>query len=765
MHYLPFLFFALKLISVANAACTKRHTATNNTEPTSIEHCTNSNINGVLAHGRLHFTTVDTGSYISTRFPCKNLKGDGYAALILSLKGSVDASLTIGLQTSPSCLSALHSSYYTSLNLTTEETTKYVIPLNFFKGANLNSVHSFVLKDFTPGHWEIGENSFARESDLETGGISSNLLTFQSTSAVAQSILSRDVAVDCSPHLIEDFVSQSRLTFLFYNSDLLPSSDDGTMKPVSGRVDTQTSVLVSKNHVTMTPTNKDSYWYTQLGCLKATNKWGGIGLTIKAEPGTTLRVELESDASCSNTNSKKVSLMATDLGWNFDGSEKYYQIPFSKFPGLDTNHLVNLFFSGLDRSITFGPIALYCGETGTAYKIPLIPEPAESSSTIPPSVGTSYMLIDNFSSQESNSLGFYHGGDDQASFKIIDSRLKINTKGNADQSWYTQVANGCTDLTPIQNGYLHLSFSGSNSFSISLQQHNPTCNDQIQPSPFTWDSVEASRYSNSMKTEIYVPLTHFAIDRSKSIGFALKGFYTSNPTTISKIEIVKNVPQDFLVPSKLPIAPLIFSCTRPNSFAFAIDDGEPKFAQRIVSIVDKADIKVTFFTVGAALRDSSTNLTGVYKGMLNAGHQVAYHSYTHPPMEGLPSLSDIDWELNQDIEAVKETLGITSTYFRPPFGTEGARIRQRLQSLVPGSKFVMWSVDVQDYLWANSPTPEKQITNFQSDVAKGGNLVVMHYLYDSTVSYLPKFIEIAKATGKQLMRVDQCLEDPNAPPL
>jgi hypothetical protein len=72
---------------------------------------------------------------------------------------------------------------------------------------------------------------------------------------------------------------------------------------------------------------------------------------------------------------------------------------------------------------------------------------------------------------------------------------------------------------------------------------------------------------------------------------------------------------------------------------------------------------------------------------------------------------------------------------------------------------------VQDYLWAETSTPEKQLDNFKSDVAKGGNLVVMHYLYNTTVSYIPQFIQIAKATGKQLMRVDQCLEDPEAPAL
>jgi peptidoglycan/xylan/chitin deacetylase (PgdA/CDA1 family) len=77
----------------------------------------------------------------------------------------------------------------------------------------------------------------------------------------------------------------------------------------------------------------------------------------------------------------------------------------------------------------------------------------------------------------------------------------------------------------------------------------------------------------------------------------------------------------------------------------------------------------------------------------------------------------------------------------------------------------MWSVDVQDWLWAESPTPEKQLDAFKADLAKGGNLVVMHYLYESTVDLLPQFIALAKATGKRLMRVDQCLEDAAAPAL
>jgi hypothetical protein len=41
----------------------------------------------------------------------------------------------------------------------------------------------------------------------------------------------------------------------------------------------------------------------------------------------------------------------------------------------------------------------------------------------------------------------------------------------------------------------------------------------------------------------------------------------------------------------------------------------------------------------------------------------------------------------------------------------------------------------------------------------------MHYLSPTTVRYFRDAIRIAKATGKQIMRVDQCMEDPDAPPL
>ncbi|KAF3066563.1 polysaccharide deacetylase [Daldinia childiae] len=575
-----------------------------------------------------------------------------------------------------------------------------------------------------------------------------------SAATEVQPIVAREAAAECDHLLVDDFISQSRLTFLYYNALLKSSSDDGTMK----------SVVVKNNRVTFTPVDTDSYWYTQLGCIDA-EQYGGISLRISAAAGTTFDVQLSSTkGQCGTENTNDVVVTSKQLGWTFNGKEQLYSIPFSKFKGLDLTKFETIFISNLKKAVTFGPLALYCGNEVVEYVPPAVIEPSGPTETVPapPSKATN-LVIDKFANSETNALEQWHGADEGMTVTFKRNTMTLQTN-DSDLMWVTQVSETCKDLTEFDGSYLHVAYTGSNLFTVALQQHNEKCNNDIYPYPETWDSLEASRYST--ETDIWIPLNHFNVDRKRAIGFAFKGFYSTAATVFSKIEIVNEVPDNFQVPEKLPSGQFIFACKRPNSFAFAIDDGDPVFAQQVMKTIDDAGITVTFFTVGAPLRDPTTNLSAIYNEMASKGHQIALHSYTHPPLEGLADDASIDWEYTNDIEAVKETFnGLTPKYFRPPFGTEGARMRQRLAALIEDPYIVQWSVDVEDWLWAESDTPEKQLEAFKRDVAAGGNIVVMHYLYNSTVSYLEEFIQIAKATGKQLMRVDQCMMDPNAPPL
>jgi len=705
-----------------------------------------------------------SGSYFYETFPCQAATSNGYNSLSFDIKGPAGGSATLEIQTKTSCSATSYTSKYISVAGLTGTTQTINVPLSQFSGANGNAVTGFVWSGFssTSVTWQMSKIAFGCSS---SSGGSSSATSASSTKAGSTSTRTTmqtssvpTATGSGSTLLIDDWISQSRLTFLFYNAMGYPTSDDSTM----------TSVTVGKpatNRVEFVP-KADSYFYSQFPCVDAKNKgYNGISLRIKAPAGASLNVQLDSSDGCDATNAKSFYASAADLGWTFNGQEKLYTIPFSKFSGLNTAKITTILFSGFSGTTSFGPMAFYSGNSGEYVAPPTAADPGATATVPAPSnPSASGLVIDKFANANSNAMGNWHGGDEGMTLKYASNKLTI-TSPDADYAFYTQVSSGCSDFTKYKGSYLHIAYSGTTDFTVAFQQHNSKCDTAIAPYPETWDSAEAGRYASN--GHIYIPISHFKIDLTRVIGFSLKGFHTSESVTLSVIEIVSSVPSGTKVPKKDETGNLIFSCKRPNSFAFAIDDGQPDLAQEVLKIIREEDVKVTFFTVGAPLLDASTNLTNVYKEMMAAGHQLALHSFTHPKMEGLPDYASIDWEYNEDVKAMKSQFnGLESTYFRPPFGTEGARMRSRLTKAVGNSaSIVNWSVDVEDWLWAETDTPEQQKVAFQRDVDKGGNLVVLHYLYPSTVSYLREFIQIAKKTGKQLMRVDQCMMDPNAPPL
>ncbi|CAP85549.1 Pc20g02200 [Penicillium rubens Wisconsin 54-1255] len=375
------------------------------------------------------------------------------------------------------------------------------------------------------------------------------------------------------------------------------------------------------------------------------------------------------------------------------------------------------------------------------------------------------LVIDTFKNPTRNDLGFWHGSGENLTVQHGPGFVRLFPT-DPDQNFHTQFdSNACYGLIPWYNEYLHVIFEGTDQYSVSFNQHNDECNPQRRPFPGIADSVQAERYV------LYIPLAHFDIDFNRVVSVSFHGFYTNESITLHRVEIVPDVPLPspenghYLVPGKMPNGKLVLRCSRPNSFAFGIDDGQPQYSQQVMRILDEEGVRVTFFVVGAGLRDPTSNFTEFYKEMLRKGHQVAFHSNTHPKMESLPTLAEIDDEIMQSMRIFREQLGIESSYFRPPFGTVASRLRQELARHIPNPSIVNWSVDVEDWLWADTSTPEKQLEAFFRSVEKGGNLAVMHYLHPTTIGYLPEFIRHVKRAGYQIMRIDQCLGDASAPPL
>ena len=300
--------------------------------------------------------------------------------------------------------------------------------------------------------------------------------------------------------------------------------------------------------------------------------------------------------------------------------------------------------------------------------------PTQNQSSIPS------LVIDTFQDPLHNDLGFWHGAGENLTTVHQPGLMRLFPI-DPDQNFHTQFdTHGCFSLAPWQNQYMHVVFEGTDQFTVSLNEHNSECNPRRSPFPGVPDSVQASRYvmrtrlgisredgadneaqkgaqavrlqksqpqrnsckdekqgsATSVKTELFIPLSHFRIRHDRVMSVSFSGFYTKEPLTLQRVELVPTVPSPsieneyFRVPDKLPTGTVVLRCTRPNSFAFGIDDGQPQYAQEVMRILDEENVRATFFVVGAGLRDSSTNFTSFYLEMLRKGHQVAFHSNKHP---------------------------------------------------------------------------------------------------------------------------------------
>jgi hypothetical protein len=283
------------------------------------------------ANGKLS-VVPKANSYFYETFTCQAASSKGYDAIDFSVKGPAGASLTLEIQTKSACSADAYQSYFYTISGLTGTIQTINVPLSSFFGANANAVTSFVWSGFSSlsTAWEFGKIQFgcsagsSSRSDSASRPTSSNIVSRAST----LSTISTSAAVptdQCTNLLIDDLTPHSRLTFLYYNAMLNPSSDDGTMASVV--------VDSTQNRVTYSPKDGSSYFHTQLGCTNAENRFGGISMRLKAPIGTRLSVEI--DSGCHGESDKQTTLPSTDLRWTFDGTERLYSIPFNKFDGLD----------------------------------------------------------------------------------------------------------------------------------------------------------------------------------------------------------------------------------------------------------------------------------------------------------------------------------------------------------------------------------------------------------------------------------------------
>lgn len=147
---------------------------------------------------------------------------------------------------------------------------------------------------------------------------------------------------------------------------------------------------------------------------------------------------------------------------------------------------------------------------------------------------------------------------------------------------------------------------------------------------------------------------------------------------------------------------------------------------KILEILEKYDVKATFFLVGFWL-DKYPEET---KAIAESGCEIGNHSNNHLQMSKL-SADKIREELAYVNDAVYKLTGKKPTYFRPPFGDYDNELIETAENM--GLQTIQWSVDSLD--WKGLSATE--ITSRVTKNVKNGSIVLFHNNSDNILEALP----------------------------
>lgn len=204
-----------------------------------------------------------------------------------------------------------------------------------------------------------------------------------------------------------------------------------------------------------------------------------------------------------------------------------------------------------------------------------------------------------------------------------------------------------------------------------------------------------------------------------------------------------------------------------SKIALTFDDGpNPDYTPLIRSILNAYDINATFFIVGISAQYFPQEL----KNLINDGHELANHSYTHTRFDTLKP-HQIRHEIQATNQLTHTLTGQQLNYFRPPGGRYNKIVLDALNST--NMQLILWDVNSGDY---NKNLPIDDILNFPyakttyqrpytqlADTviknSKGGSIILFHNTDGETIKALPLVIESLQNQGYTMGTVTELLNE------
>ena len=159
------------------------------------------------------------------------------------------------------------------------------------------------------------------------------------------------------------------------------------------------------------------------------------------------------------------------------------------------------------------------------------------------------------------------------------------------------------------------------------------------------------------------------------------------------------------------------------AMSITIDCGSPSIktpqqTKDVLAVLEKYGVKATFFMTGSFVETQTESA----RMILEAGHEIANHTATHPRMTQV-DYRTMHREVMRCTKLIEDLLGVSPRLFRPPYGDTNEKVTCLVRA--EGMEEVMWTIDSYD--WHAEFTQSRiieRVTNEKTLV--NGSIILFH---------------------------------------
>ncbi len=188
---------------------------------------------------------------------------------------------------------------------------------------------------------------------------------------------------------------------------------------------------------------------------------------------------------------------------------------------------------------------------------------------------------------------------------------------------------------------------------------------------------------------------------------------------------------------------------KQNAIAITFDDGpHPEYTPQILAILQQYNAKATFFCIGKEIEKHPE----LFKKMVEDGHVVGNHSFSHSNHFGFFTSSKVIDELNQTKKLINKIIRKNCTLFRPPFGVTNPAIKKAIRQT--NSHVIGWNKRSLD---TKIKDPEKIYHRITKGL-KAGDVILLHDTNERAVSVLEQLLLFLQKNQLETITIDKLFE-------